>query len=103
MLLSIAVRQMPNGVELENPAPNVTIPFDRSTFSSVIIVGVAEYVADQKRLLKDLHRLLVRGGKIVIAVPRTHLFSFLDMGNWKFVFPKLHECYMCRTKRQEIF
>jgi ubiquinone/menaquinone biosynthesis C-methylase UbiE len=94
---------MPDGVELEFLAPNVTIPFDRSTFSSVSIVGVVEHVVDQERLLKDLHRVLVPGGMIMIAVPGKHLFSFLDMGNWKFVFPRLHEWYICRTKGKEYF
>jgi hypothetical protein len=27
----------------------------------------------------------------------------LDMGNWKFVFPRLHEWYICRTKGKEYF
>jgi hypothetical protein len=29
----------------------------------------------------------------MIAVPGKHLFSFLDMGNWKFVFPRAHRAY----------
>jgi SAM-dependent methyltransferase len=94
---------MPVGVDLKCIKPNSPIPFDDDTFSSISIVGVVEHVVDQTRLLKDLHRVLAPGGMILIAVPGKHFFSWLDMGNWKFTFPKLHEWYIVRKKGRDYF
>jgi len=30
---------------------------------------------------------------MIITVPKKHIFSFLDMGNFKFIFPTLHKIY----------
>ena len=96
-------KAMPVGVALQSIATNDRIPFDDDTFSSVSIIGVVEHVVDQSRLLKELHRVLKPGGIILVAVPGQHFFSWLDMGNWKFVFPKLHELYIVRTKGRQYF
>ncbi len=46
---------------------------------------------NQKFVLLELNRVLKVGGKIILTVPRKHIFSFLDIGNFKFIFPKLHK------------
>ena len=96
-------KSMPNGVELSLIRPNEPILFEDDTFSSISIIGVLEHVVEQKKLLSELRRILKPGGEILIAVPGQHLFSFLDMGNWKFMFPRLHEFYVTRAKGADYF
>ena len=76
-------------VRLKGPA----LPFADSFFSSVSLLDVLEHIADQRGLLAEIWRVLRPGGLLVVTVPRKHLFSFLDTGNWKFVFPRLHRSY----------
>lgn len=72
-------------------------------FDSASIIGVLEHVADQDYILKELHGCLKNGGKLLVAVPGKHLFSFLDMGNWKFVFPGLHKLFFERKMGVEAY
>lgn len=94
---------MPAGIELKCIKPNSPIPFHANTFNSISLIGVLEHVVEQEKLLRDLHRVLLPGGTILVAVPGKHFFSFLDMGNWKFIFPKLHEALVVATKGREFF
>src|SRR5690606_10729068 len=41
------------------------------------------------------------GGHLLVAVPGKHLFSFLDLGNFKFVFPTFHKWAYTRFKSPE--
>jgi len=72
-----------------------SLPFDDGTFDSVTILDVLEHVYEQTQLLAELNRVLKDGGEMVVTVPGQHFFSFLDMGNLKFRFPKLHRWYYC--------
>jgi len=65
-----------------------------NTFDIITIIGVVEHVFDQISLIKELKRILKPGGILIVAVPGQHLFSFLDMGNFKFRFPKLHKFFV---------
>jgi len=71
------------------------LPFDDATFDSVTILDVLEHVYKQVELLAVLTRVLKDGGKLIVTVPGKHLFSLLDLGNFKFLFPKLHQWYYC--------
>lgn len=64
-----------------------------NAFDIVSIVGVVEHVYDQVSLLTELRRVVKNEGAIIIAVPGQHFFSFLDMGNFKFRFPKVHKIF----------
>lgn len=79
---------------------NHTFKEPDNTFDVITIIGVVEHVFDQISLLKELKRILKPGGILVVAVPGHHLFSFLDMGNFKFSFPKLHKFFV-RNKYTE--
>jgi len=71
------------------------LPFENATFSSISILDVLEHVYEQAELLAELNRALKDGGKLIVTVPGQHLFSFLDIGNFKFRFPRLHRWYYC--------
>ncbi|MCJ7691834.1 MAG: class I SAM-dependent methyltransferase [Sedimentisphaerales bacterium] len=71
------------------------LPFDDAAFNSVSILDVLEHVYEQAELLAELNRVLKDRGRLIVTVPGRHLFSFLDMGNLKFRFPRLHRWYYC--------
>lgn len=95
-------KTMPEGVSLQLIYKNQPIDFPDAYFDSITIIGVIEHVYDQHKLLRDLYRILKPGGLIVVCVPGKHFFSFLDTGNWKFYFPRLHRFYyQLRFSKQE--
>lgn len=69
------------------------LSFPEEYFDVIVIFEVLEHIADQERTLRELSRVLKTGGILILSVPRRHSLSFLDMANWKFVFPRLHELY----------
>ena len=73
---------------------NVALPFDSSSFRVIYMIGVLEHIADKKKILSELRRVVSEDGFLIIAVPGKHLFSFLDMGNFKFRFPSLHKRFV---------
>jgi ubiquinone/menaquinone biosynthesis C-methylase UbiE len=77
------------------------LPFDDAVFDSITLLDVLEHVCEQAELLTELNRVLKDGGKLIVTVPGRHLFSFLDMGNLKFRFPRLHRWYYCLKHSQE--
>ena len=67
-----------------------SIPFENGYFDSVSMTEVLEHIYDQQTVLNDVHRVLKHEGILIVTVPKKHIFSFLDMGNYKFIFPKIH-------------
>lgn len=63
-------------------------------FDIITAIGVIEHIYDQDAVLVELSRLLKPNGIMIVAVPGEHIFSFLDMGNWKFKFPKIHKFFV---------
>ncbi len=82
------------GLELLHITEGEPLPFEDDTFDSVSLLDVLEHVADQAWTLGELHRVLKPGGRLIVTVPRRHLFSVLDIGNLKFRFPRLHRMAM---------
>lgn len=78
-----------------------SLPFDDAAFDSVTVLDVLEHVHEQAELLAEVNRVLKDGGKLIVTVPGQHLFSFLDMGNFKFRFPRLHRWYYCLKHSRE--
>ncbi len=78
------------------------LPFAEAEFSSISLLDVLEHVDEPDAVLAELCRVLKNEGTLVITVPGQHVFSFLDMGNLKFRFPRLHRWFYCRRHpRQE--
>ena len=94
---------LPENVELITIIVGEKIPFPDETFTSVSLFGVLEHVHDQDKLLKELYRVTKKGGLFVVAVPGKHFFSFMDMGNWKFVFPGVHKFFVTTWKGEEYY
>jgi len=92
-LPDLALLHCPDGQQL---------PLPSKSFDSITLLDVIEHVHEQVKLLQELHRLLKDDGLLIVTVPGKHIFSFLDMGNFKFIFPRLHRWHYCRThSRQE--
>lgn len=79
----------------------VPLPLPDKAFSSITILDVIEHVHEQQALLRELHRVLTDDGVLIITVPGQHFFSWLDIGNLKFRFPRLHRWHYCRTHSLE--
>ena len=69
------------------------LSFPDDYFDVIVIFEVLEHINDQESTLKELCRVLKSDGTLILSVPRKHCWSFLDMANWKFMFPKLHKVY----------
>jgi SAM-dependent methyltransferase len=72
-------------------------------FDVVCLMGVLEHVRDQSALLSRLRAALRSGGVLLLSVPGEHFLSWLDFGNWKFYFPRLHRFFISRTKGEEYY
>lgn len=96
-------KHMLEDTKLELIKPNSSLQHNDNEFDSISIIGVIEHVVDQKKLINELYRVLKPGGFILVAAPGKHLFSFLDMGNWKFIFPTFHEWFTVLTKGRKFF
>jgi SAM-dependent methyltransferase len=78
------------------------LPFADGAFTSITLLEVLEHVAEQKKLLGELGRVLAPDGRLIVSVPRRHVFSMLDLGNLKFLFPRLHRWfYSVRHSREQ--
>jgi SAM-dependent methyltransferase len=85
--------EIPSNVVLMRIKKDSCLPFDSDTFDTASILDVIEHVVDQHFILKELNRVLKPGGLVVATVPHKHVFSFLDMGNFKFSYTRLHKWY----------
>ncbi|MBN1267183.1 MAG: methyltransferase domain-containing protein [Anaerolineales bacterium] len=93
---------MPPKASLQLIERNQPLPFNNSRFSSASLLDVIEHIADQQLVLNELYRVLQPGGRLIVTVPGKHLFSFLDTGNFKFRFPRIHRAlYLIRHTAEE--
>jgi SAM-dependent methyltransferase len=88
-------------LEISHILKTVPLPFEDCTFTSITVLDVLEHICEQNDLLSELNRVLSDSGVLIVTVPRKHIFSFLDLGNFKFRFPKLHRWYYCRNHTKE--
>ncbi len=84
------------GLEVMHLGTVVPLPFAEGEFSSISLMDVLEHVDQQEALLRELRRILRADGVLIVTVPGQHLFSFLDLGNLKFRFPRVHRWYYRR-------
>jgi len=86
------------GMEIIHIRRTAPLPFQDNLFTSITLLDVLEHVAEQSILLDELNRVLKDDGTLVVTVPGRYIFSFLDAGNLKFRFPRLHRWYYCRRR-----
>lgn len=77
-------------IEFVHIANGSELPFQDGSFDSISMLDVLEHIADQKRVLDELCRVLKPDGVLIVTVPGQYLFSCMDVGNLKFRLPRLH-------------
>ncbi|MGB2755051.1 MAG: methyltransferase domain-containing protein [Phycisphaerae bacterium] len=97
-----ARRRFPD-LDVRHIARTVPLPFGDGTFTSASLLDVVEHVHEQTDLLNELGRVLRDGGRLVVTVPRDYALSFLDWGNLKFQFPRLHRWVFCLRHSAEAY
>ena len=59
-------------------------PFSDQSFDALFHTEVIEHVADYRQFLKECHRVLKPGGKIMFTVPFQARFHFIPVDFWRF-------------------
>lgn len=95
--------QASGGLEIMHISKVAPLPFPDALFSSITLLDVLEHVNEQEALLDELYRVLQDDGTLIVTVPGRHTLSFLDMGNFKFRFPRLHRWYYSRRHSPEAY
>lgn len=67
------------------------LPFPDNYFDSIAILEVIEHVADERTTLKELTRILKPGGRLLLTTPHKGILTWMDPGNFKVLFPRLHK------------
>ncbi|MCL4382308.1 class I SAM-dependent methyltransferase, partial [Patescibacteria group bacterium] len=66
-----------NGIKVKQWDLNqVPLPFEEASFNVLTLIDVLEHVIDPLALLKEAHRLLAPGGRLIISLP-----NFARIGN----------------------
>ena len=78
-------------IKLETYSKNSSLPLEDNSVDIVSMVEVLEHIKDRRKICQELYRVLSIKGKLIITVPKKHIFSFTDIGNLKFRLPFLHK------------
>ena len=78
-------------IKLETYSKNSALPLEDNSIDVISMVEVLEHIQDREKICKELYRVLSLKGKLIITVPKKHIFSFTDIGNIKFRLPLLHK------------
>lgn len=77
------------------------IPLESNSVDVLTMTEVLEHIYDKKFIINEIYRILSPNGIAILTVPGKHLFSCLDMGNFKFVFPNIHKFFYIFFKGKE--
>lgn len=97
------VAEMPEAIELLALTPGSPLPFPDESFDSASLLDVIEHVVDPGSVVAEVGRVLRPSGLLVVTVPQRHLFTFLDTGNWKFRFPRLHRLAYTASRGRDAY
>lgn len=77
------------------------LPFHDEAFDCVTCIEVLEHVPEARRgsALREMHRVLRRGGRLVLRVPHAGAFTWLDPNNFRFRLPALYRSTVGRGRR----
>jgi 2-polyprenyl-3-methyl-5-hydroxy-6-metoxy-1,4-benzoquinol methylase len=70
------------------------LPYKNNFFDAVFMFHVLEHVESEKRVIKEVFRVLKKGGKLYLASPYKGLFYWADMANLRFVLPRAHKMFI---------
>ena len=59
---------MPANVEFRE-ATVPPLPFENETFDCVVSFQVIEHIADDKEFVREVHRVLRKGGRFIVTTP----------------------------------
>lgn len=75
------------------------LPFPANYFDVITALGVLEHVGPEQLYLDEFFRVLRPGGHVVIDVPSKGPFRWMDVGNIKYNFPRLHRWFYLHVVR----
>lgn len=78
-------------------------PYPDGHFDTVALIEVIEHVPDEARTLAEIGRILKPGGRLLLTTPHAGLLTFLDLGNFKFLFPRTHRFIHRRVLRNKAY
>ncbi|KKQ95717.1 MAG: ubiquinone/menaquinone biosynthesis methyltransferase [Candidatus Woesebacteria bacterium GW2011_GWB1_43_14] len=84
-------RKSVKGVSFEVAQSDGKTQYKKDFFDCVYMMGVLEHVKDEKATLSEIWRVTKPGGSLCIYGINKGLFGFLDAGNIKFRFPRIHK------------
>lgn len=61
-----------------------SLPFADNSFDAVVSFEVIEHVKDYERFLSEIHRVLRRGGKLILSTPNRETGAFMFKTDWKY-------------------
>jgi len=76
---------------------------NENKYDAITMLDVLEHIQDQKKTLSYMKTMLKPNGILIITVPQKYILSFLDTGNWKFIFPTLHKYFITLIKGKKHF
>jgi len=91
------------GVKFNLLGPKDKTPYKNNYFDCVFMMGVLEHVVDEKETLREVERILKPNGSLFIFGINKNSFGFLDAGNLKFVFPRIHKFLYTFLLRKDIY
>jgi ubiquinone/menaquinone biosynthesis C-methylase UbiE len=91
--LKIAIKRN-RSAHLKQMKVGAPLPYKDSTFDVVTLFHVLEHVDSEKRILKEIARILKPGGILFLASPYYGFFTWADTANARYAFPKLHKWIM---------
>jgi len=74
-------------------------PFPDGMFDCVCMLDVLEHVPDERLALDEIARIIKPGGRLVLSVPHAGPMAWLDPGNLKFRFPRIHRAFYRYVRR----
>lgn len=66
------------------------LPYKDNFFDAVFMFHILEHVDSEKKALKEVYRVLKKGGEVFVASPYKGLYSFADAANLRYKVPNLH-------------
>jgi SAM-dependent methyltransferase len=79
------------------------LPFADSAFDCVTCIETLEHIppTEWHKSLREMHRVLVPGGRLVLRTPHAGLFGWLDSNNIRFRFPQIYKRLIKRGRRDD--